>query len=132
MGAPEASDTERYTCAQVRTDTSEALVPLCADLTEQQARRLREDALLVASELASNALRHGGGIARYSARVRGGALVVEVSDHSPQAPLLRPHDPAVPGGFGWMMVNNLARTVTVEAHERGKTIRAALDTASYR
>ncbi|MGY0020589.1 ATP-binding protein [Streptomyces sp. cg35] len=132
MGAPDASDTERFTCSQARTDTSRTVVALCADLTEQQARRLHDDALLIASELASNALRHGGGITGFSARVHDGALVVEVSDRSPHAPLLRPHDPTVPGGFGWMMVNDLAHAVTVEAHDRGKTISAVLGTAPYR
>ncbi|MET9497904.1 ATP-binding protein [Streptomyces sp. NPDC006552] len=105
---------------------------LSAELTAGQTRRLREDALLIASELASNALRHGGGITRFRARVQDGALLVEVSDPSPRAPQLRPHDPTVPGGFGWMMVNNLAHTVTVETDGRGKTIRAALDVGSYR
>ncbi|MEV1024968.1 ATP-binding protein [Streptomyces sp. NPDC050264] len=132
MGAPDASDTERFTCSQARTDTSRALIPLCAGLNEQQARRLREDALLIASELASNALRHGGGITRFSARVHDGALLVEVSDLSPQVPRPGPHDPTVPGGFGWMLVNNLAHTVSVEAHDGGKTVRAALDAAFYR
>ncbi|MFJ8825931.1 ATP-binding protein [Streptomyces sp. NPDC102467] len=132
MGAPDASDTERFTCSQARADTSAALVSLCAGLPQQQARRLHEDALLIASELASNALRHGGGITRFSARVRDSALLVEVSDRSPQAPLSRPHEPTVPGGFGWMLVNDLAHTVTVEAHDGGKTIFVALDTAPYR
>ncbi|MFI7385571.1 ATP-binding protein [Streptomyces sp. NPDC049813] len=132
MGAQEASDTEHFTCSQARTDTSRALSALDAELTTGQAQRMREDALLIASELASNALRHGGGVTRFSARVHDGALLVEVSDPSPQEPLLRPNDPAVPGGFGWMMVNNLAHTVTVETGERGKTIRAELVVASYR
>ncbi|MFI0238629.1 ATP-binding protein [Streptomyces sp. NPDC016845] len=132
MGAPDASDTERFTCAQARTETSEAVLPLCADLPAPRARRLHEDALLVASELASNALRHGGGLVRFGARAHDGALVIEVADGSPEVPLLRPHDPAVPGGFGWMMVNNLAHSVTVEPHGGGKTVRAVLDPASYR
>ncbi|MEU6390856.1 ATP-binding protein [Streptomyces sp. NPDC046939] len=132
MGAPDASDTERFTCAQARTDTSEAVLPLCAGLAEPLGRRLHEDALLIASELASNALRHGGGLVRFAARAHDGALVIEVEDASPEEPLLRPHDPTVPGGFGWLMVNNLARSVTVEPHGQGKTVRAVLDPASYR
>ncbi|MFI7386648.1 ATP-binding protein [Streptomyces sp. NPDC049813] len=126
MSAPAMPFTERMTCSQARAETSTAVLPLCAGLAHHQARRLREDALLIASELAANALRHGGGITRFSACVREHALVVQVSDRSDKEPLLLPHDPAMPGGFGWLMVRNLARSVTVERHAGGKTITAVL------
>ncbi|MET9496260.1 ATP-binding protein [Streptomyces sp. NPDC006552] len=126
MSAPAMPFTERMTCSQARAETSTAVLPLCEGLAHHQARRLREDALLVASELAANALRHGGGITRFSACVREHALVVQVSDRSGKEPLLLPHDPTTPGGFGWLMVQNLSRSVTVERHGGGKTITAVL------
>ncbi|GAA2343829.1 ATP-binding protein [Streptomyces kunmingensis] len=126
MSAPTMPLTERMTCSQARAETSTAVLPLCEGLPRHQARRLHEDALLIASELAANALRHGGGITRFSACVHGRDLVVQVSDRSSRPPRLVPHDPAMPGGFGWLMVRNLAGSVTVEQHGDGKTITAVL------
>ncbi|MFJ8825344.1 ATP-binding protein [Streptomyces sp. NPDC102467] len=132
MGAPLMPLTERMTCSQARAEISTTVLPLCEGLPYHQARRLREDALLVASELTANALRHGGGIARFSACTHEHALVIQVSDHSSRQPLLLPHDPAMPGGFGWLMVRQLARSVSIEQHGAGKTITAVLDAGSSR
>ncbi|MFI0240328.1 ATP-binding protein [Streptomyces sp. NPDC016845] len=127
MSAPAMPFTERMTCSQARAETSTAVLPLCEGLPRHQTRRLHEDALLIASELAANALRHGGGLTRFSACVHAHVLVVQVSDRSDREPLLLPHDPTVPGGFGWLMVRSLARSVTVERHGAGgKTITAEL------
>ncbi|GGY62310.1 ATP-binding protein [Streptomyces xanthochromogenes] len=126
-----ASSPFPYTCAQARAEAGAAVMPLCESLPHHQARRLYEDALLVASELVANALRHGGGITRFSACVHDDALVIHVSDRSRAEPRRLPRDPAVPGGFGWLMVENLARTVDVEVSSDGKTIKAVLDGVSY-
>ncbi|MFD7536160.1 ATP-binding protein [Streptomyces sp. NPDC001251] len=126
-----ASSPPDFTCAQARTEAGAAVLPLCDTLPRHQARRLYEDVLLVASELVANALRHGGGITRFSARVRDDALVLQVADRSTSQPTRVPRDPSVPGGFGWLMVENLARSVSVETGARGKTVTAVLDGISY-
>lgn len=82
--------------------------------------------LLVVSELATNALRHGGG--RYTLELSAGpdSVTVAVSDPNPAAPRARPPDlTAGTGGFGWHMVHRLAREVTI-TRGRGKTICASL------
>ncbi|MEV1026071.1 ATP-binding protein [Streptomyces sp. NPDC050264] len=129
MSAPAMPLTERTTCSQARAETSTAVLPLCEGMPYHQARRLHEDALLIASELAANALRHGAGITRFSACVHEHALVIQVSDHSTRHPHLLPHDPVMPDGFGWLMVRRLARSVSIEQHTGGKTIIAVLAAA---
>ena len=82
--------------------------------------------LLVVSELATNALRHGGG--RYTLELSAGpdTVTVAVSDPNPAAPRARPPDLMTgTGGFGWHMVRRLSREVTI-ARGRGKTIYASL------
>ncbi|MYW63149.1 ATP-binding protein [Streptomyces sp. SID8379] len=139
MSAPEIPDAERTTCSQARAETSAAVRPLCAALPWRLARGLYEDALLVADELVANAIRHGDGMTRFSACVHGRDLVISVRDRSTRLPCDQPHDPTRPGGFGWLMIQHLARRVSVDRHDDGKTVTAVLridrpngDTASRR
>ncbi|MFI0820234.1 ATP-binding protein [Streptomyces sp. NPDC021098] len=71
------------------------------------------DALLVVSELATNALRHAGGITVFGCAVRDDALEVTVEDASDRRPTAHPADPRMPGGHGWPLVCRLAAEVTV-------------------
>src|ERR1044072_2123732 len=72
------------------------------------------DALLITSELATNALRHAGGISAFGCAVRGGMREVTVEDASDRRPTARPPgDPVMPGGHGWPLVCRLAADVTV-------------------
>ncbi|GAA5615584.1 ATP-binding protein [Streptomyces platensis] len=89
----------------------------------------RADAfLLVVSELATNALRHGGG--RYTLQLTAGpdTLTAAVSDLSPSAPRERAPDlNGGSGGFGWHMIRHLTRHLTITpAPGAGKTIHAQL------
>ncbi|MFF9088353.1 ATP-binding protein [Streptomyces sp. NPDC014991] len=79
------------------------------------------DALLVTSELATNALVHGGGITGFDVDVDAGGVRVSVSDRSDAFPVPRPerHDRARPGGRGWTLVCRLAREVRVAELPRG-------------
>ncbi|MFI1469295.1 ATP-binding protein [Streptomyces wuyuanensis] len=85
------------------------------------------DILLVTSELVTNALRHGGGIAAFRAELVGGAVRVSVTDRSPTPPSSAPRRRvATPGGFGWPLVQRLSRSVAVTPARDGKTIEAVV------
>ncbi|MFC9615840.1 ATP-binding protein [Streptomyces sp. NPDC056721] len=112
-------------CHDARTEVR-AVVETACRLRSDQARGFREDALLVTSELTSNAILHGGGLTRFNARIEDGSLLVQVSDRSMTAPHLVRHNPGLPGGFGWMITQRLASHVSVEIQPDGKTITAVL------
>ncbi|MFF3886530.1 ATP-binding protein [Streptomyces sp. NPDC001914] len=75
------------------------------------------DALLVASELVTNAMLHGGGVTGFEVTRTERAVRVSVSDRSDQLPV--PGDPFGDvgrmrvGGRGWMIVCALAGDVVV-------------------
>ncbi|MET9257487.1 ATP-binding protein [Streptomyces sp. NPDC048182] len=75
------------------------------------------DAVLVASELTSNAILHGGGLTDFRVDVDGPALRLSVSDRSRDLPVALPStDPQGRrrvGGRGWPIVCRLARDVRV-------------------
>ncbi|QIY56356.1 ATP-binding protein [Streptomyces sp. RPA4-5] len=89
----------------------------------------RADAfLLVVSELATNAVRHGGG--RYTLQLFAGpdTLTAAVSDLSSAAPRERTPDlNGGSGGFGWHMIRHLTSHLAITpAPGTGKTIHAQL------
>ncbi|MEU6672340.1 ATP-binding protein [Streptomyces sp. NPDC046727] len=90
-----------------------------------------EDALLVTSELTTNALLHGGGITGFDVDVDSGGVRVSVSDRSDELPVARQalDEPGRtrPGGRGWPIVCRLARDVRVaELPCGGKCITAVV------
>ncbi|MFD9381311.1 ATP-binding protein [Streptomyces sp. NPDC059999] len=84
--------------------------------------------VLVVSELVTNALRHGGGTHTLHLTAHPDTIEVAVDDSSPRMPRMRTPDLVHgTGGFGWHMVNDLARaTVVTPRPEGGKTVRALL------
>jgi anti-sigma regulatory factor (Ser/Thr protein kinase) len=110
---------------------ADPLPAAAADVRQRVRRALRdsgarcepaptEDALLVASELATNAIVHGGGITGFRAEVAGGVLVLAISDRSDAVPATKrrlPGDPR-PGGYGWPIIRRLAHRVMVEPRRR--------------
>jgi anti-sigma regulatory factor (Ser/Thr protein kinase) len=85
------------------------------------------DALLVASELASNAVLHAGGITVFEAELTDRAVFLHMSDGSRQTPELLPATNSAGrirvGGHGWRMITKLARDITVtDLGERGKCV----------
>lgn len=82
-----------------------------------------DDALLVVSELATNAMLHGGGITDFSVDVVAGEMRVSVSDRSDDLPVaLTPVDAqgrSRAGGRGWPIVCRLAHDVRVACLPRG-------------
>ncbi|MFF1690893.1 MULTISPECIES: ATP-binding protein [unclassified Streptomyces] len=85
-----------------------------------------ESALLVVSELVTNAVRHAGGITGFGLRAGQGTVTVSVEDASRVPPQQAPADPTRPGGFGWPLVQSLALDVQVSGRRGGKTVSAML------
>ncbi|MEU1485957.1 ATP-binding protein [Streptomyces sp. NPDC005752] len=86
------------------------------------------DALLVTSELVTNAFRHGGGLTGFTAELTGEGLLLAVADASTDAPVTSPHPPrtAHVGGYGWPLVCRLAERVSITFHPGGKRITALI------
>lgn len=86
------------------------------------------DLILVVSELVTNAVRHGGGIAGFDVALTPGGVRLNVRDHSTAVPV-GPHGPGVlprvheGSGYGWPLINRLSSEVDVECRASGgKTI----------
>jgi anti-sigma regulatory factor (Ser/Thr protein kinase) len=99
---------------------------------ESPSRRARDedvvDMLLVVSELVTNALRHGEGLAGFHVTPTEDGLRVAVRDHSDVIPDVSQASGAFPAGhqgngYGWPLIIRLAREITVDRHPGGgKTI----------
>ncbi|MFG2138328.1 ATP-binding protein [Streptomyces sp. NPDC048650] len=111
------------TAAEARHLVSHALQRASAAVAE----RALVDALLVATELFTNAQRHGGGLVDFTVRVVRGHLELSVEDGNVLVPATAAaRAPDAPGGYGWPLVQRLARTVDVAVTATGKTIRVTL------
>ncbi|MEV5978327.1 ATP-binding protein [Streptomyces sp. NPDC052114] len=86
-----------------------------------------DDAMLVVSELVSNAVRHAHGACRLRVAVAGDRVTVEVYDASPVRPRLLAASGEREHGRGLAMVHQLAHRLEVVGTRRGgKTVRAVL------
>ncbi|MFR9793062.1 ATP-binding protein [Streptomyces sp. MB22_4] len=88
-----------------------------------------DDALLVTSELTTNAILHGGGITGFDVDVDSAGVRVSVSDRSTDIPVAQAPPPGRPGrhGRGWPIVCRLSRSVDVsELPCGGKRITAVV------
>ncbi|MFD3549176.1 ATP-binding protein [Streptomyces sp. NPDC058655] len=110
------------TAAAARHHVSESLQRIGVGLDSVIAA----DALMVTTELVTNATRHGGGITLFRTDITGDALHVSVGDASTRTPTARRSDPGQPGGYGWPLIQRLAEHIDVTLHPGGKTIRAVL------
>lgn len=86
------------------------------------------DLILVVSELVTNAVRHGGGIAGFDVTLTAEGVRLSVRDHSAALPV-GIHGPGVlpraheGSGYGWPLINRLCSEVDVERRTAGgKTI----------
>lgn len=91
--------------------------------TQLGAWNLRDpagDAFILASELVSNAVLHGGGAVAIRLARTGAGLRIEVTDRSPQPPKQR--SPGVDGGFGLGLVEGLSARWGVVTGRTGKVV----------
>ncbi|MFF3501457.1 ATP-binding protein [Streptomyces sp. NPDC003247] len=117
--------------SDVRTAVRRAAAGRCAATGRPYDEEALSDALLVASELTTNAILHGGGVTGYDVDVDGQAVRVSVSDRSDRLPVVS--DPLDEqgrrrvGGRGWPIVCRLARDVRVsDLPSGGKRITAVV------
>ncbi|MFG2787960.1 ATP-binding protein [Streptomyces sp. NPDC048419] len=86
------------------------------------------DLLLVVSELVTNAIRHGDGLAGFEVAPALGGLRIRVQDNSDLVPETAYGSGALPvvhagNGYGWPLIIRLAREISIERRPvGGKTI----------
>lgn len=87
-----------------------------------------DDAILVVSELVTNALRHGLGDVVVRASIEEPTSVrVAVTDSGPEQPTLLPPNPTRIGGVGLRIVDEIARSWGVAPFPGGKTVWVVVD-----
>lgn len=86
------------------------------------AADVRTDAVLVISELVTNAVRHAGTEMRVALELRDGALTVSVHDRGPGLPRLVPAAERRLGGRGLAIVARLAEAWGVVVEDGGKAV----------
>ncbi|MBA2280986.1 MAG: MEDS domain-containing protein [Acidimicrobiia bacterium] len=93
-----------------------------AELHELGASAVVHDALLLASELASNAVRHAGSAFRLSVAQKGGVVRIAVDDAGTGEPVRgEPTDWAL-GGRGILLVDEVAASWGTDRHNDGKSV----------
>ena len=90
---------------------------------------LVDDACLVASELATNAVLHARTPLQVAVEQRGGTVRLAVRDGSPRRPIAADAAPAVTSGRGLQIVDALSQSWGVEPAAEGKVVWAELDVA---
>jgi anti-sigma regulatory factor (Ser/Thr protein kinase) len=101
---------------------------VAARASELGAKEVRDDVVIVAHELATNVVRHGGGLGRLRMWREGRRIVCRVSDSGPGMAGLRGKEaPAAgrPGGRGLWIARRLA-DVRIETGPTGTVVVAAL------
>jgi serine phosphatase RsbU (regulator of sigma subunit) len=114
------------------TVTTPEQVALARSLTGDQLETwglddLEPVAALVVSELVTNCLRHGGGVADLVLRRTSYGVRIEVTDSDPVAPAVIVPELDSDGQRGMLLVDALARDWGVDVHSCGKTVWVELD-----
>lgn len=105
------------------TDAPRQARQAIGDLLERLRRTdLTPDAVLLASELVTNAVEHAGGPIMLTATYLDHTLRVEVHDTRPEAPSLRPLTAAEETGRGLHLVRLIANQWATTPQPDGKTI----------
>jgi anti-sigma regulatory factor (Ser/Thr protein kinase) len=123
-------DKPRTTCVLRREAESVAGARswLSSFLRDQHvAQSASSDAVLVISELVTNALRHGlGEIVARTALTDGGMLYLSVTDSGEELPELQPVDASRVGGVGLHIVDRLSSQWGISPFPGGKTVWATM------
>jgi anti-sigma regulatory factor (Ser/Thr protein kinase) len=86
-----------------------------------------DDATLVLSELATNALRHGlGEVVMRASLEADGEVQLSVTDSGSELPVLQPLDPDRVGGLGLRIIDRLSAAWGVAPFPGGKTVWATV------
>ncbi|MEU7096893.1 ATP-binding protein [Streptomyces longwoodensis] len=95
--------------------------------TADQTHRL-DDAVLIVSELVTNAVRHTGASCRLALSLQNGRLDIAVADHSEDLPEIDRHAgrTAHGGGYGMNIIEQLGGDMTVVPGLGGKTVHVVL------
>jgi DNA-binding response OmpR family regulator/anti-sigma regulatory factor (Ser/Thr protein kinase) len=88
-----------------------------------------EDATLAASELVTNAIRHGRAPIQINLRRDDAGLVIEVSDGAHSRPLARDLDPTSPNGRGLHLIDAVSSQVGTRPIGAGKAVWCVLSNA---
>lgn len=117
--------------AEVREAVARAVSERCRATRTACDSDALADVLLVASELTTNAILHGGGVTDFRVDVSGPGVRLSVSDRSDELPVVVPHTDQrgrrSPGGHGWPIVCRLSRDVRVsDLPAGGKCITAVV------
>lgn len=83
---------------------------------------LVDDAVLLVSEVVTNAVKHGHAPVRLCIECDPSGIVVSVEDASPELPRTRPHDRRRHSGRGLLLVQRLAAEWGVRLTEHGKQV----------
>jgi serine/threonine-protein kinase RsbW len=117
--------------ATVSVAFGSADLPAVRRLVDAQARSAglpvgrRQDAVLTIDEIASNAVRHGGGAGRLELWAARGWFCFRVADDGRGLPVgVRPSvpDPAQPNGRGLWIASRLADQLSVDSGPSGTTV----------
>ena len=88
--------------------------------------RYCEDAILVVSELVTNALLHGAGATVLRVRISPESLLLAVTDSADGLPAVLNREPDTIGGLGLVIVTRLSQDWGVTPFPGGKTVWATL------
>lgn len=117
-------------CALTDLDGGLAVVRRFARLTllAWECGTAIDDALLIVTELATNALRHGRGSPVLRLSVGAAHVRIEVFDDEPKPPVRR--QAGADGGWGLALVERLSLAWGSASHGRGKVVWCALPATS--
>jgi anti-sigma regulatory factor (Ser/Thr protein kinase) len=100
---------------------------LLAERLQDVPQEALEVVLLLASELVTNAVRHGAGPVAVHVTWDAEGVHVEVADQSPGLPVLRAVDPEAISGRGLILVDGLSSGWGVLGNTRGKIVWFTVD-----
>ncbi|MGD9991388.1 ATP-binding protein [Pseudonocardia sp.] len=107
---------DRESCVQVRRDMRAFLDRCRVDAD------VAENAMLIANELACNAVDHAHTPFSLTATLSPGRLRIELTDGSAEEPRLQPHDTTAVRGRGLQMVQHLSSSWSFRRDTVGKTV----------